>query len=121
MTYKEFVSRAMQQDDRNVFSTSNYIPNVVPKSLSEFYKDYNPVNVEINTEYGAIHFYGVDELDSLCKDYYFYPKKAFIFATCNGEPFFVDKEDNKVNTSLEGEYRPEKIADSFITFLVNCV
>lgn len=121
MIYKDFVLKAIQQDARNVFSASNYIPDVVPESLCEFYKEYNPVDVEINTEYGAVRFYGVDELDGLCKDYYFYPKKVFIFATCNGEPFFVDKEDNKVYTSLESEYRPEKIADSFITFLENCI
>lgn len=121
MTYKDFVLKAIQQDTRNVFSVSNYIPDVVPESLYEFYKEYNPVDVEISTEYGSVRFYGVDELEGLYNDYYFYPKRIFIFATCNGDPFFVDKEDNKVYTSLESEYRPEKIADSFIIFLENCV
>lgn len=121
MIYKDFVIKAMQQDARNVFSVSDYVPDIVPEPLHEFYKEYNPVDVEINTEYGTIRFYGVDELEGLCRDYYFYPTKVFIFATCNGDPFFVDREDNKVYTSLESEYHPEKMADSFISFLKNCI
>ena len=46
-------------------------------------------------------------------------KDVFIFATCNGDPFFIGK-DNQVYTSLESEYRPEKVADSFIAFLESC-
>lgn len=120
MTYKEFVSKVIQQDKRNVFSASDNMSDSVPQSLFTFYQECNPVDVEINTEkYGAIRFYGVDELERLCEEYYFYPKDVFIFATCNGDPFFIGK-DNQVYTSLESEYRPEKVADSFIAFLESC-
>lgn len=120
MTYKDFASRAMQQDKRNIFSASDKMPDRVPQSLFAFYKECNPVDVEINTEkYGVIRFYGVDGLESLHKEYYFYPKDVFIFATCNGDPFFIGK-DNQVYTSLESEYRPEKVADTFTAFLGSC-
>ena len=120
MTYKDFVLKAIQKDVRNVFSKSDNIPKIVPQSLRTFYEAHNPVDVEINTEkYGAIRFYGVDELEKLCEEYYFYPKDIFIFATCNGEPFFMDK-DNSIYTSLESEYRPEKVANDFMEFLESC-
>lgn len=120
MTYKDFASRAMQQDKRNIFSASDKIPDRVPQSLCAFYKECNPVDVEINTEkYGVIRFYGIDELYRLCEEYYFYPKNVFIFATCNGDPFFMG-EDNQIYTSLESEYRPEKVADNFTVFLESC-
>lgn len=120
MTYKDFVLKAIQQDVRNVFSKSDNIPKIVPQSLRTFYEAHNPVDVEINTEkYGAIRFYGVDELEKLREEYYFYPKDIFIFATCNGEPFFMDK-DNSIYTSLESEYRPEKVANDFMEFLESC-
>ena len=46
-------------------------------------------------------------------------KNVFIFATCNGEPFFIG-EDNQVYTSLESDYCPEKVADNFTVFLERC-
>ena len=120
MSYKDFVSRAIQQDVRNVFAVSDKVPDIVPQSLRKFYNEYNPVDVEIDTEkYGAIRFYGIDELERLREEYYFYPKDVFIFATCNGDPFFIGG-DNQVYTSLENEYRPEKVADNFTAFLGNC-
>lgn len=120
MTFKDFVSKVMQQDVRNVFSALKMAPDIVPQSLRAFYSECNPIDVEIDTEkYGAIRFYGVDDLEKLREEYYFYPKDVFIFATCNGEPFFIG-EDNQVYTSLESEYRPEKVADNFTSFLESC-
>ena len=122
MSYKDFVSLAIQQDARNVFAASDKVPDIVPQSLRGFYNEYNPVDVEIDTEkYGAIRFYGADELQRLVEEYYFFPKDVFIFATCNGEPFFVDKNDYHVYTSLESEYRPEEVANDFISFLESCI
>ena len=120
MKYKDFVSRVVQQDARNIFSASKIASDIVPLSLRTFYRECNPVDVEIDTEkYGAIRFYGVDELERIREEYYFYPKDVFIFATCNGDPFFMG-EDNQVYTSLENEYRPEKVADNFTAFLESC-
>ncbi|MCL1626158.1 SMI1/KNR4 family protein [Bacteroides caecicola] len=121
MSYKDFVSRAIQQDARNVFAASDKVPDIVPQSLRKFYNEYNPVDVEIDTKkYGAIRFYGIDELERLREEYYFYPKDVFIFATSNGDPFFMG-EDNQVYTSLESEYSPEKVADNFTAFLESCL
>ena len=51
------------------------MPDIVPQSLHTFYSECNPVDVEIDTEkYGAIRFYGVDELERIREEYYFYPK-----------------------------------------------
>lgn len=120
MTYKDFVSRAMQQDARNIFSVLKIVPDIVPQSLRTFYNECNPVDVEIDTEiYGAVRFYGADELERLREEYYFYPKDVFIFATCNGDPFFLGK-DAKIYTSLASRYCPEKISDNFEDFLTSC-
>lgn len=120
MKYLDFASRAVKQDVRNVFSPSSVVPDVVPLSLRSFYNEYNPVDVEVNTEkYGVIHFYGVDHLAELQEEYFFYPREIFIFATCNGDPFFVGN-DGKVYTSLESSYCPEEVADNFEDFLTSC-
>lgn len=121
MTYKEFESKAVMQDARNKFSTFDKKISIVPDFLSSFYQDHNPIDVEIRTEkYGAIHFYGADDLVTLKKEYYFYPENVFIFATCNGDPFFIGN-DTKIYTSLASEYSPEFVADCFMDFLELCI
>lgn len=120
MRYKDFISNAIKQDIRNTFTKLDTMPNIIPPSLHDFYKECNPKDVEINTEkYGNIRFYGVDKLEGLRNEFYFYPKDVFIFATCNGDPFFIG-EDSKIYTSLESRYSPEKVSDSFKDFLDSC-
>jgi len=37
----------------------------VPNELKAFYREYNPVDVEIASEFGDLRFYSVDELVEL--------------------------------------------------------
>lgn len=120
MTYEEFVSKAVQQDVRNVFIASKKTLDIIPVPLKSFYNNYNPIDVEIGTpKYGAIRFYGIEELKNLQDQYYFYPNDVFIFATCNGDPFFVGK-DNHIYTSLHSRFCPEIVAKEFTDFLDMC-
>lgn len=56
MNIKEFVKRALAQDPRNVFEKTNIDITFIPKTLKDFYRYANPIDVEIYVEGNPIHF-----------------------------------------------------------------
>ena len=119
MKIELFVEKAIKQDKRNVFSSYKGILMNTPSEFHEFYKEYNPVDVEIKTKkMGNIWFCPAERLDEIKSQYSFYPNSVFIFATCNADPIFM--EYGKIYTSYESHYLPELLADSLNTFLDLC-
>ena len=102
MTFEEFKNHAIADDEKNYFSTETNIPNIVPTQLIEFYKSYNPIDVEISTEIGAIRFYPSNKIEELQKEYKI--TNAFVFATCNGDPIFLS--NNMIYTYPHGVKDP---------------
>lgn len=84
----------------------------IPNALRNFYKNYNPEDVEI----GMIRFVPADELESITKDYE-YIKPDCVFATENGDPIFL--KNGKVYTIPHGVRNPklELKANSFNEYL----
>jgi hypothetical protein len=118
MKIEDFIINAQKQDKRNIFEKCNTKFVNLPDILEAFYRKANPVDVEIRTrKLGNIKFYPYKDLTQLNKDYS-YPKSAFIFATTNGDPIFLDK--GKVYTSYESEFSPEYLSESFEDFLSFC-
>lgn len=89
MTFEEFKEYAIDDDAENCFSTETNVPSVVPIHLIEFYKRYNPIDVEISSEIGAVRFYPINKLDALQQEYGI--DNAFVFATCNSDPIFFSE------------------------------
>lgn len=119
MKIEEFVNKAKKQDKRNAFSLFEGKLVNIPIEFSEFYKNYNPVDVEIRTKrFGNIWFCPVEKIYEIKSEYYFYPDSAFIFATSNGDPIFM--ENGKIYTSYESDYSPEFIANSLDDFFNSC-
>lgn len=87
MTIKDFVNKAIEQDDRNVFEPCDTVDNL-PKDIVEFYKNDNPVDVELNFEGIIVRFFPYDELEMVQKEYAL-PESAFVFATSNGDPIYL--------------------------------
>ena len=119
MKIDEFVNKAKEQDKRNIFSSFEGKLTNIPQEFVELYKNFNPIDVEIKTKkIGNVWFCPAEKLDEIKSDYKFYPNSAFIFATSNADPIFM--EYGKIYTSYESHYLPELMADSLNTFLDLC-
>ena len=90
MDYSVFVRKATSQDARNIFKKYEGNLDTVPEELKPFYRDHNPIDVEIDSDGVAIRFYPVEELLPLQTEYS-YLNAQFIFATCNGDPIFLNE------------------------------
>ena len=90
MDYSVFAKKAISQDKRNVFKKYKGNLDAVPKELKPFYRDHNPVDVEINSDDATIRFYPVEELASIQAEYS-YLNAQFIFASCNSDPIFLNE------------------------------
>lgn len=116
MTIEEFVARAKKQDSRNTFETYNGEVSKVPREIRDFYVKANPIDVEIESrKFGSIHFFPLEKINDVKKDYSFMPEDSFIFASNNGDPIFI-KQSNFYIT-YESQYKQELLSDSFEDFL----
>lgn len=114
--YIEFVDAAQKQDKRNNFSVYNGDLEFIPREISEFYRKYNPQDVEVVYCSNSIRFFPVEKIEKVMCEYGFH-NSEFIFATCNGDPIYL--KDGKVFTCPHGieKIQEEKIADGFYDFL----
>lgn len=83
MKYSEFSEKVILQDNQNIFSKYDGNLACVPDVLKQFYKENNPIDVEIN----GVRFVPAEKLYAIQLEYS-YLKAEFIFATCNGDPIF---------------------------------
>lgn len=100
MEYSEFAKKVVLHDTRNRFAKFDGNLDCVPDVLKTFYKENNPLDVEIN----SVRFLPVEKLDSLQEEYAFL-NAQFVFATCNGDPIFL--HDGCVYTAPHGVKKPE--------------
>ena len=116
MTIEEFITTAQKQDSRNIFEPYDGDVSFVPVDIRKLYVIANPVDVEIRTrKFGNVYLFPIDQIRYQHIEYSFMPKDAFIFASTNGDPIFI--KDNIYYITYECEYLPEKISDSFSSFL----
>lgn len=116
MSIDDFKGKALKQDKRNAFENCSDDVSFVPVELQEFFKDCNPIDVEITMNGNAIRFYPLSDLEQLQKDYNL-SNGRFVFATCNSDPVFYLEE--RIYTSCHGNSKTgdEEIAKSFSDFL----
>ena len=112
----DFVTAVKKQDKRNMFEPFSGDVSSLPEAIQEFYKNSNPVDVEIRlANYLQIRFYNVGNLAAI-KEEYGLAESAFLFATCNGDPIYL--QDGKVYTEAHGGFsKPEMLANSFTEYL----
>ena len=120
--YQEFVNKAIFQDKRNIFEKYNGDLSIVPSEIIEFYREHDPVDVEIIYKSYPIRFAPAKGLEEMMSEYG-YLNAELVIASCNGDPIFI--KDGKVFTCPHGTKNPksEKIAESFGDFLksiINC-
>jgi len=116
MDHSFFTAHAIAQDKRNTFTEYKGNLSHIPDGIKSFYREFNPVDVEIDYNGIGVRFYKAEELSNLQEEYA-YLNAQFVFATCNGDPIFVN--DRKVYTCPHGISLPkwEMLAESFDEYL----
>lgn len=116
MTIEEFVKKAKEQDSRNYFEPFEGDMFNIPPDIKEFYIRANPVDVEIRTKkFGNLHFFPLEEMEVIKKEYSFMPKDVFIFASTNGDPVFI--RNSHYYITCESRFKPELLSEDFESFL----
>lgn len=120
MIYDKFKEFAINQDNRNVFSAYHGDLTFIPHSVQNFYRYYNPVDVEIFFNNIVLHFFSAESLRDIQSEYT-YLHADLVFATSNGEPYYL--LNSKIYTCITGTQnaRSELIADNFDEFLSNII
>ena len=116
MEYSEFVEKAVRQEKRNVFSVYEGSLEKIPDVMKCFYRDNNPLDVEIN----AVRFVPAEELSAIQEEYSCL-HVPFVFATCNGDPVFM--HNGNIYTCPHGIETPEwellsEDIKSYLSFLL---
>lgn len=117
MIYDEFCKAAIKQDSRNVFGTyDTSLPIAEQAGIAEFYKKYDPVDVEFLYDGLPVVFFPAEELNN-AKAQYEYVNPQLVFAQSNSDPIFL--KDGAVYTCPHGVSKPEPewLADSFEKYL----
>jgi hypothetical protein len=115
MNYKTFVAKAEAQDGRNSFAKYAGNLDIVPEDVRPFYREHNPVDVEVDVGGIGVRLCPADELVELQRQYA-YINAQFVFATCNGDPIFLN--EGQVYTRPHGADEPkwEKLAESAFSY-----
>jgi len=117
MNFDDFVKSVVKQDDRNKFLKSANIPKTVPKNCIEFYRKYDPVDVEVTlSDLTSVKFCTLSSIDEV-NSIYELGKDCFIFATREGDPIFI--KGGHVYTWTHGSTNMnfDKIAESFEKYI----
>ena len=116
MDIHEFISKAVKQDKRNIFEKFEGNIDFIPNELRSFFREADPVDVEIHIDGNPIKMYSVNEIMELQKDYEL-EAGSFVFATCNADPIFIFKQS--IYTYPHGITNPQKelFAEDFNSFM----
>ena len=115
-SFKSFVEKAIIQDKRNIFVESRIENKRIPKCFKEFYRFYNPVDVEVEIDNRFVHFIPVEELDQI-SDEYNLESNCFVFATSDGDPIYY--RDGKIYSCVFGKdgQIEEELSNDLMNFL----
>ena len=116
MEYASFVKKAIAQDGRNRFTKCDAPLPFVPEAMLPFYKEYDPVDVEMEINGGIVRLIPTAELEAVKLEY---PQLngSFIFATSNGDPIFLHEGVVYVIPHGVPKTEWEKLADSLEEYL----
>ena len=120
MQYSEFLKKAKEFDSRNTFEKYSGNLDTLPDIVKGFYKEANPIDVELIYNGCPIKLCSVQDQESLKEEYSEISDK-FIVATCNGDPFFI--EDGKIYVYPHGcgSVEPELLFEDFSSFIKSLV
>lgn len=114
MNYDVFVKKCLEYDKRNKFDERDL--DDLPAGIPALYAKYDPIDVEVEFNGCALMFVPYSKLPKMLKEYSYLNAES-VFATSNGDPFFVKK--GVIYTCAHGDKEPdlEKVASSFDDFI----
>lgn len=115
--YEKFREAVLMYRKHSLFSTYQGNLNDLPAAVHDFYKNCNPIDVKIDYDGLDVWFCPAERLSELQEEYS-YIDAQFVFATCNGDPIFLDGESVYTCSHDGGEKSDwEKLADSFESYI----
>ena len=114
MNYDVFVQKCIEYDKRNKFKERDL--KDLPSGTPALYAKYDPLDVEVEFNGCALMFVPYSKLSKMLKEYSYLNAES-VFATSNGDPFFIKK--GVVYTCTHGDRASEleKVANSFDAFI----
>lgn len=116
MDFSTFSKKAVAQDKRNRFGKYTGQQGAIPDALLSFYREYDPLDVEVELAEACVRFIPAAELESISEEYP-YLLEQFIFATSNGDPIFLNEGHVYTCPHGGGQSQWELLADDFVTYI----
>lgn len=117
MKWSEFRDKAVRQDKENNFAKNKELHTlIIPEDWKELYIEYDPADVAIAYQGSDLVFIPEKNLERIKKEYGFGADR-FVFATCNGDPVFVEKGKIYTVAHDDCEGDPELIAENIESFI----
>ena len=110
-----------QDYGKPVWGENKEIAEWIPGDFVSLYLEYDPLDVELPYEGNSLIMVPYQKLESYLNDYEL-DKKSLVFATCNGDPLFIN--DSKIYTFAHGIEKPtwellNESAEQFFLAIIN--
>ena len=115
--FKKFEDFAVKQDERNQFGKFDFddFPTI-SKQFKEFYKEYNPIDVEIDLgKNGVLQFFSGKELLDIQQEYGL--TDYIVFGELEGDPIALKEGKIFLAVHGTGQFEFKMINDDFVCFL----
>ena len=114
--FKEFAENHDKKNKFGSFYLADEFP-IISEQLKDFYKDYNPLNVEIDLgKNGVLRFFSGDELMNIQQEYDL--DSYLVFAELEGDPVAIKDGSVYISVHGTGQFDFEMINDDFVSFLM---
>jgi len=114
--FKEFAENHDKKNKFGSFDLADEFP-IISEQLKDFYKDYNPLDVEIDLgKNGVLRFFSGDELMNIQQEYDL--DSYLVFAELEGDPVVIKDGSIYISVHGTGQFDFEMINDDFVSFLM---
>ena len=114
--FKEFAENHEKKNIFGSFDLADEFP-ITSEQLKNFYKDYNPLDVEIDLgKNGVLRFFSGEELMNIQQEYAL--DNYLVFAELEGDPVVIKDGSIYISVHGTGQFDFEMINDDFVSFLM---
>lgn len=115
MNWEKLKEFAIRINDKNTFGSNKEVSKWIPEEISDLYKHYDPIKVELPFDGSSLSMIPYEKLLTTLKEYGL-DESSVVFATCDSDPFFMNKK--QVFTFEHGTSKPEweQLSESIDSF-----
>lgn len=121
MNWNNLTDFAIKVNSKNAFGTNKEISDWIPEDVSDLYKSHDPIKVELPFEGSSLVMVPHEKLETVLTEYGL-DKESIVFATCDSDPFFINKKQVYTFDHGSSHHKWECLAesiDSFFEELIN--